>query len=194
MAIAKKTTSAAARTATKTPVRKTVKTSAAKAKPAAAAPVKQVAAALAIKPDLAQEQVLEAATEQLGTVNEMMRQFAESGLAQSRTAFDRLRNAADAAGVSFEESTAATRIAGEKVVSAMIDSVSVNSSVAMEAAQALSTAGSLPAAFEIWAEFGRKQFETFTGKSESVSTAVAKYVESASKPLTTLYTKGMIVS
>ena len=193
MAIAKKTASAAARTATKTPVRKTVKTSAAKAKPAAAAPVKQVAAALAIKPDLAQEQVLEAATEQLGTVNEMMRQFAESGLSQSRTAFDRLRNAADA-GVSFEESTAATRIAGEKVVSAMIDSVSVNSSVAMEAAQALSTAGSLPAAFEIWAEFGRKQFETFTGKSESVSTAVAKYVESASKPLTTLYTKGMIVS
>ncbi len=144
--------------------------------------------------DAAPAQVLETATEQLGNVNEMIRQFAEAGMEQSQTAYDRLRDAADAASGSFEESTAATRDAGEKAIAAWIDSVNINSNEAIEAVQAISTAGSLPAAFEIWAEFGRKQFDTMTGKNEKVSSAFASYFETASKPYTELYAKGFAVT
>ena len=120
----------------------------------------------------------------------MMRQFAESGMEQSRAALDGLRDAADMATFSFEESSDVTRAAGEKIVSVYLDALSANTNAVLETAQALGGAGTMAGFLEIWTDQSRKQIDTMTRQNEELSTAISHYLNSAAKPVTDSIAKG----
>ncbi len=162
--------------------------------PAARKPSRpDITADLDMAGDLGQDAFIETANEQLEGVTELMRQFAHSGLDTSRSAYDSLRDAADAATASFEETSEATRAAGEKVVAAYFDALSANAHAALETTQALSGAGSFDNLFEIWTSQGRNQFDVMQKKNEALYAAVMHYVDVAAKPVQASFARGFAV-
>lgn len=182
----------------KTPAKKPASTTVAKSKTKPASSKRTVAAKkVAPKPKAATPVVLypnvETGSEQFDSLNEMVRQYAENGFEQSLAAFDGLRDAADAATLSFDDSTEATRLAGEKVFAVMTDLVTSQSKLTCDTMKAMAEAGSVPAAMEIWAELGSKQFDIFSQKQDDLTSAFTDYIEKSAKPFADAYGKGLSV-
>ncbi|MGE3246810.1 MAG: phasin family protein [Beijerinckiaceae bacterium] len=128
------------------------------------------------------EETMETAAEQFDNVGEMMRKAAEDSLSQSRAAFEKLRESADAATASFEESTAAGRRAASKFNSLMIESAKSSTDAVFELATALNSVSSLGDALTVWGELGRKQLEDMTRRNEKIAEAIQESFQEASRP------------
>lgn len=174
--------------------------SAASAIPAASKAKPQTALG-AVSPDIAErfvrdasaaaEETLETAGEQIEEMKEVVRQVAEASLDQSRAFFGKLREAADQATLSFEETRAATKQAGIELNQVWLKTVNAHSNAAFDLVQNLSGAHSFTDALGIYGEYTRKELEALALGGQEIAEAMQAYGREAGKSFTGVYSRGL---
>lgn len=152
-----------------------------------APPVRQVAKAPVHSESAISGLLLEAGAAPLENMQEMVRQFAETGLGQSQSVFNSFRDAADSATVSFEESSAATRSAISKMNDVFTATVLSGSTAMFDAMKAFGEADSASDFATIWRQQSQKQFETIVKNSQELTAAIRSCAEEAAKPFVSAY-------
>jgi hypothetical protein len=157
------------------------------AKSKTAEPVMQATKATAPSESAISGLLLEAGSAPLENMQEMVRQFAETGLGQSQSVFNSFRDAADSATVSFEESSAATRAALSKMNEVFTATVLAGSTAMTDTMKALGEAETASDFVTIWNQQSQKQFEVMVKNSQELTAAFRSCAEEAARPFVSAY-------
>lgn len=118
-------------------------------------------------------------------IHASVRKVAEQSLEQSRTAYDRLRAAAEEATGSFETSyTAAAKGLNEFNVKA-IDALKSNADATFDLLRALMNVKTLSEVITLQTEHARKQFDALTAQSKELTEIAKKVASETTEPLKT---------
>ncbi len=157
----------------------------------AALPSPELAERLVHDASVATEETLETAGEQIEEMKEAVRQVAEASLDQSRAFYGKLREAADQATLSFDETHAATKKAAENLHMVWLKSINDRTNGAFDLFQSLTSVHSLPDVLEICGDYTRKEIDSLTRSGGELSEAMQAYAREASKPFTESFGKNL---
>jgi phasin len=141
---------------------------------------------LAADPASAEVEILVSAADE---IHASVGNAAEQSLEQSRTAYDRLRAAAEHVTGSLETSyTAATKGVNEFNVKA-IDALKSNTDATFDLLKALMNVKTLSEAITLQTEHARKQFDALTAQSKELTDIAKKVAAETTEPLKTSVAK-----
>jgi len=136
--------------------------------------------------ETAEKVVLEAKEAQ-----ENIRCATEDALVQSRTAYDRMKHAAEEVTDTIETSyVKVTRGFGELNQKAM-EGLKAQAEANFEHLKALAAAKSIPEALSLQTDHARKQFEILSAQMKELTTLAQKVVNEATEPLKTTFDKSL---
>ena len=136
--------------------------------------------------ETAEKVVLEAKEAQ-----ESIRCATEDALVQSRTAYDRMKHAAEEVTDTIETSyVKVTRGFGELNQKAM-EGLKAQAEANFEHLKALAAARSIPEALSLQTDHARKQFEILSAQMKELTTLAQKVVTEATEPLKTTFDKSL---
>jgi phasin len=122
-------------------------------------------------------------------VPEMFRSFAEQGMAQTRDAYAKMKNAAEEATDLVEESFETARAGVREVQFKALDAAKANADATFDLVRQLLNVTSIADAVQVQATFARQRFEAFVDYSKDMQTMLSKVSSEATKPAKTLFDK-----
>ncbi len=116
-------------------------------------------------------------------VPEMVRSFAEQGLAQTREAYARVKSAAEEATDMLEGSMETNRKAVHDAQFKALEMAKANTDATFDLMRQMLTVTSASDAFQLQTAFARERFEAFVGYSKDMQDMMSKAGTEAGKPV-----------
>ena len=124
-------------------------------------------------------------------VPEIFRSFAETGMTQTREAYQRIKSAAEDATDMLEDSMETTREGFREAQFKALDAAKANTDAAFDLFKQLLTTTSVADAVQLQTAFARERFEALVDYSKDVQATITKVGAEASKPAKAIFDKAM---
>lgn len=116
-------------------------------------------------------------------VPESMRAFAEKGVSQARENYAKLKHAAETGNGTIEAVYSSATKGASEYSAKVMDLTKTNTDAALDFAQGLLAAKSLPKAFELWSNHARKQLEVLTAQAQDLAAFSQKIATETVEPI-----------
>jgi phasin len=122
-------------------------------------------------------------------VPEVVREFAEKGVAQAKEAYDRMKTAAEEATNMLEDTYATASKGAAEFNLKTLDALRANINASFDYMQQLMGVKTVSEAVELSASHVRKQFDAFTAQGKELSTLATKVQTATAEPIKAGVTK-----
>lgn len=124
-------------------------------------------------------------------VADQVREFAEKGVAQSKEAYSRIKDQADAAQQAFETTFDTAHTNATELSRKAIAALRANTEAGFSHLEALAGVKSVGEAFELQAAFLRKQAEVFADQAKEFQAVATKAADELTKPVKAAFEKAV---